>query len=299
MPTQTIQLIIPTYNAYRHLSNTPLLAELIRRYPTLIIDSSSGDLTLDYARSLGAEVISIPKTEFNHGATREYARHLAPSDIVVFLTQDAIPLSADLIEHLCAPLRQHTEVVVSYGRQLPRDHADIFEAFPRTFNYANEPQIRDITDTAKYGVYTFFCSNSCAAYKNSALDRIGGFKRVLTNEDYFAVADLLQQGFKVAYVPEAMVKHSHAYTLWQEFQRYFDTGLVRAEYPIIQKLVGHAEKRGADMMRQLLTQLYHEQPHLIPYAILQAAVKWLGFRIGFYGRFLPLFVRKGLSQQLR
>ncbi|TXL13384.1 glycosyltransferase [Methylococcaceae bacterium HT4] len=246
---------------------------------------------------LKAKVIIIPQADFNHGATREYARKQLDTDIVVYLTQDAIPVSADLIELLVKPLIKHDDIAVSYGRQIAYQGANIFEAFPREYNYGNNSQIREIDDVAEYGVYTFFCSNSCAAYKNAVLNEIGGFKSVLTNEDYFAVADLLQKGYKIAYAADAVVKHSHSYTLWQEFQRYFDTGYVRAESPIIQQLVGQAESRGVGFVTALLKKVWHEQPLLIPYAIIQSLMKWLGYRVGFYGSALPLWLRKRLSQQ--
>lgn len=264
---------------------------------TLIIDTSSTDQTVSIAKKHNIKVIDIPKTEFNHGATREYARKQLNTDIVVYLTQDAIPASPDLIARLAQPLIDDEQIAVSYGRQIAHEGADIFEAFPREYNYGNTSQIRNIDDLNQYGVYTFFCSNSCAAYKNSALDEIGGFKPVLTNEDYFAVADLLQKKHKIAYVADAVVSHSHRYTLGQEFQRYFDTGYVRAENPIIQKLVGQAESRGVGLVAALLKQVWHIQPLLTPYVIIQSMVKWLGYRTGFYGSHLPLWLKKQLSQQ--
>jgi len=120
---------------------------------------------------------------------------------------------------------------------------------------------------------------------------------VLTNEDYFAVADLLQKDYKIAYVADAIVKHSHRYTLWQEFQRYFDTGYVRSENPIIQTLVGQAEARGVGFVSALLKRVWQESLILIPYAIIQSLMKWLGYRIGFYGVLLPVCLRKKMSQQ--
>lgn len=294
----TIGLVIPTKNAQatldkllNTLKNSPIA------FTTLIIDSSSDDETVSIAKSHHANVIIIPPTDFNHGATREYARQQLATDIVVYLTQDAIPVNENLLANLVKPLIASDDIAVSYGRQIAHKGADIFEAFPREYNYPEQAQVRSIKDVNQYGVYTFFCSNSCAAYKNSALDEIGGFKSVLSNEDYFAVADLLQQGYKIAYAADAIVSHSHRYSLWQEFQRYFDTGYVRAENPIIQQLVGQAESRGVGFVASLIKKVWHDHPLLIPYAVIQSLMKWLGYRIGFYGSILPLWMRKRLSQQ--
>ncbi|MCF7970207.1 MAG: glycosyltransferase [Methylococcaceae bacterium] len=294
----SVGLIIPTKNAQATLGHIlNILKNSPLEFSTLIIDSSSNDQTVSIAKDHKANVIVIPQADFNHGATREYARRQLNTDIVVYLTQDAIPVSADLIANLVKPLIEQDDIVVSYGRQIAQEGADIFEAFPRDYNYPDQSQVRSIKNIGQYGVYTFFCSNSCAAYKNVALDEIGGFKSVLSNEDYFAVADLLQKGYKIAYVADAMVKHSHRYSLWQEFQRYFDTGYVRAKNPIIQQLVGQAESRGVGFVAGLLKKVWRERPFLIPYALLQSIMKWLGYRVGFYGSFLPIYLRKKLSQQ--
>ncbi|NOR69329.1 MAG: glycosyltransferase [Methylomarinum sp.] len=298
MSQYSIGLVIPTKNAQATLSEIlTMLKTSSFEFSILIVDSSSDDSTVSIANKHNIQVKIIPQADFNHGATREYARNLINTDIVVFLTQDAIPVTVDLIERLVKPLIENDDVVISYGRQIPHDGADVFEAFPREFNYQEYSHTRSIEDIDQYGVYTFFCSNSCAAYKNVALNTVGGFQTTLTNEDYFTVARLLQKGYKIAYVADAVVKHSHSYTLCQEFQRYFDTGYARAENPIVQKLVGQAESRGMGFIVALLKKVWNDQPFLIFYAVVQSLIKWLGYRVGFYGSFLPLNVRKKLSQQ--
>ncbi|MFC1620011.1 glycosyltransferase [Candidatus Neomarinimicrobiota bacterium] len=293
----TICVIMPTLNAGNHLEKS-LGAILNSPIPskTLVVDSGSSDSTVQKARALGAEVIIIPKKEFNHGATREMARKLLNTDIVVFITQDAYPNDEHLLERLVSPIISG-DAAVAYARQIPHAGAKILEALPREFNYGQHPQLRGIEDARYHGVYTFFCSNSGAAYSNEALDLIGGFKPTLTNEDYFAVAELLIAGYKVAYVPDAVVRHSHRYKLVEEFQRYFDTGYVRAERPWIQELVGAAENRGKDFFLALIKKLAREEPRLIPYALLQTFMKWLGYRFGFYGYKLPLAVKRSFSSQ--
>lgn len=262
----------------------------------LVVDSSSSDDTVVVARSLGLRVHIIQQRMFNHGLTRELARKLLGTDIVVMVTQDAISARPNSIMTLVSPLLDGL-ADISYGRQLPKNGADIFESFPREFNYPARSQIRRLTDANQFGSFTFFCSDSFAAYKQSSLDAVGGFPTVLTNEDYFAVARILRNGGAIAYVAEATVLHSHRYTLKQEFQRYFDTGYVRGERPWVQKLVGNAEGHGASMVKALFIRLIKTQPCLIPYAILQVGAKWLGYRIGFYSIKAPLWWKRALSGQ--
>jgi rhamnosyltransferase len=267
-----------------------------KKYKVLIIDSSSDDNTVEICQKYNCQINIIDRSEFNHGVTREYARKLTNIDIVVFLTQDAIPANIESIDKLISPLIDG-KASVSYGKQISKNSTNIFESFPREYNYGDEFQIRSIRDVDKYGIFTFFCSNSCAAWSNKALVSIGGFKPTLTNEDYFACAELLMNGYKVAYVPEAVVTHSHDYTLKQEFQRMFDTGYVRGERPWIQNTVGNASKRGAGYFIALIKKLALENPLLIPYAFLQTTVKYLGYKIGFNALKFPKEIKKRLSDQ--
>lgn len=276
----TIGIAIITYRA-RHLLPhclPPLLASSLKPR-VLVVNSSSNDGTVEYAKELGAETLVVPRHAFNHGTTRELARKHLGTDIVVMVTPDAYALDGNMIEHLVTPLKKG-EASVAYARQIAHDGADVFEAFARDFNYPSQSQLRGLEDKALYGVYTLFCSNSCAAYLNSALDEIGGFQHVLMGEDTFAVADLLQRGHKIAYVAEAVVKHSHRYSLKQEFQRHFDIGLVRKQQEEIIRIFGKDSARGKRYFIELQKRILKSSPHLLPYAYLQTAAKWIGYQLG-------------------
>jgi GT2 family glycosyltransferase len=294
---ETIGVVFITHAAKQHLPfclppylHSPLKPRV------LVVNSSSNDGTVEEAERLGAETLIIPRNEFNHGSTRERARKYLETDIVVMTTPDAYPVDEHVLEKLTRPLFEG-KAAVSYARQIPHDGAGIFEAFPRYFNYPEKSHVRGIEDLKKYGVYTFFCSDTCAAYKNSALDEIGGFRSVLTAEDYFAVALLLQKGHKIAYVAEAVVKHSHRYTLGQEFRRYFDTGYTWKENHDLIRFVEKAEGRGKEFFLNLMKRLLEERPLLIPYAALNTFVKWCGYRMGWMSTHAPLWLRKKLSGQ--
>jgi len=290
-----ISIIILTLNGEKYIES--ILNRInSNRFKIIIIDSSSTDSTVAICKQFACVIKVVPRADFNHGATREFARNITKSKIVIFFTQDALPVNANIIEELIKPIIEGKSHV-SYASQIPREDASIIESFPRNYNYGKDLQIRSIADLEKYGVYTFFCSNSCAAWSNKALNDIGGFKPTLTNEDYFACAELLQKGYKVAYVPTAIVTHSHKYSLKEEFQRMYDTGYVRAERPWIQELVGSANKRGSIYFQKLIVKLWTETPLLIPYAIIQTATKLLGYKIGFMSLKFPKYFKKFFSGQ--
>lgn len=293
----TIGVVVLTLNSEKNIRsclapfiNSPLNPKL------LVVDSSSVDGTVSIVKQLGVEVIQIEQSKFNHGKTREFARKYIERDIIVFLTPDAHAIDSTTLEKLISPLQQG-KASVAYARQIPHEGASFFESFPRNFNYPSISEIRCIADTRRYGPFAFFCSDSCAAYKNSALDEIQGFKEVLLGEDTLAVAELLKKGHKIAYVAEAVVRHSHNYSILEEFFRYFDTGLMRKVHQNILDCGEGDMARGTEYMKQMLSYLRKNKPHLIPYACCHILAKWLGYRLGQASVKSPVWWKKALSSQ--
>ena len=64
----------------------------------------------------GVEVHHVPKAQFDHGGTRHQAVQYSDADILVFMTQDAMPKDRHLLEELIRPLTEG-KASVSYARQ--------------------------------------------------------------------------------------------------------------------------------------------------------------------------------------
>src|SRR6185312_16287809 len=159
-----------------------------------VVNSSSHDGTVELAHELGAETLVIPRKEFNHGLTRERARRELATPVVVMMTPDAYLTSPVGLTRLIDTMADE-RVGVAYARQIAHDGAGALEVFARDFNYPSKSQQRSFADLGRYGVYTYFCSSTCAAYSNPALDKIGGFRPVLTAEDTLAAALMLRCGY--------------------------------------------------------------------------------------------------------
>lgn len=292
----SIGVAVITHQAKRHLIHClpPLLSSPLKP-AVLVVNSSSFDGTVEEAERLGAETLVIPRSAFNHGSTRELARKRLATDIVVMVTPDAYPTHASMLENLVDPLVSG-KASVSYARQIPHDGADLFEAFPRSFNYPSKSHIRSLKDAQEYGAYLSFCSDSCAAYSNTALDEIGGFHPVLALEDCLATAKLLRKGHKIAYCANAVVQHSHRYGLWQEFQRHFDIGYVRKKHRTLIDFGSNDLKRGQDYLKALIRSC-SPHPQRIPYGLLHCITKWLGYKLGGLCTSAPTSVKRAFSAQ--
>ena len=176
------------------------------------------------------EVHHLKKSEFDHGGTRAWAAELSDAEIMVFMTQDAVPADRNLIENLVKALEKEKMIAAAYARQLAKKTDSAIERFTRNFNYPAESRVKTQADIQALGIKTYFCSNSCAMYRKSTYEELGGFlPEAIFNEDMVFASTAINAGYSVAYVAEARVIHSHNYTGFQQFQRNFDNGVSHAD----------------------------------------------------------------------
>ncbi len=293
-----ISIIIPTYNAQNYLSILleKIKNQSIKEYELLIIDSSSQDKTIEIAKEFTDNIIVIPQSEFDHGGTRAKAAQIATGEILVFLTQDVLPYDDNTIKNMINVFEDE-KVGAAYGRQLSYEDTNLFGKHLREFNYGNASYIRDKGDISKYGIKTAFLSDSFAAYRKTALKTIGWFKDgLILGEDTYAGAKMILAGYKLAYVAEAKVYHSHGYTVWQEFKRYFDIGVFHKSESWILESFGKAEGEGVKYIKSEIKYLLQNNAwYLLPEWFIRNGMKYLGYKLGQKYEKLPMWIIKKFS----
>jgi rhamnosyltransferase len=294
-------VIVPTLNAAAYWApfERNLLACVSPEH-VLIFDSTSSDNTTELAKSAGLRVCTISRAEFNHGGTRQLAVELLPDiDILVFLTQDAVLACSDAIRVLLEPFKDPT-VAATFGRQLPRENAAPIEAHARHFNYPDQSSERTLASRNRLGFKTIFISNSFAAYRREALMAVGGFPRnVIFGEDTITAAKLLLSGWKISYVADAQVYHSHSYTWAQDFKRYFDIGVLHARESWLLEKFGDTGGEGGRFVRSELNYLWPRYWWLVPSALIRSTLKLAGYRFGKIENRLAVRLKRKLSMHPR
>ena len=292
-----VSVIIPTRNGEQYLWQVlvVLREQSIKPTQILVIDSSSEDNTLKICNAFSVDIIQIEAQAFDHGGTRNLATSRAIGDVFVWMTQDALFRDADCLGNLIRPLSD-SKVAASYGRQIPREDANPIERFARSFNYASTGVIKGMDDLPRLGVKTFFFSNVCSAVKKEALQDVGGFpEKTIMNEDMFLAAKLLQKGYKIAYQADAVVHHSHDYSLMTQFKRYFDIGVFFNRNRWIKDLAS-PEKEGVKYLKEEIRFLFcNGHKWWIPYALVDNLVKYLGYQASLLEKVLPVCLKKRTS----
>ncbi|MBL8859315.1 MAG: glycosyltransferase [Planctomycetes bacterium] len=197
-----------------------------------VVDSGSTDGTWEL---LGEHAPKFPvplrrhridKVEFDHGDTRNLLAAKSSGDLLVFLTQDAIPAGADWLAKLAANFEEE-RVGAAYCRNTPRPESTLLT---RIFS-ANDPgymagrrEVR-LPDDATYALMSahekrvLYNFNDVASAVRRELWERHPFPRTWFGEDVLMARALLEGGFTVVYDDEATVEHSHDYTPEETYER--------------------------------------------------------------------------------
>lgn len=294
-----IDVIIPTYKPDNKFKQ---LIEMLEKQTTpvnkIIVVNTEEKYMEEFC--IGTKFLSghkkmaihhISRKEFDHGRSRNYGAKKSEADILVYMTQDAVPKDEYLIENLVAPLLRDEKVACSYARQLPALDSTMTEKLTREFNYPGEDRIKTKADIGELGIKTYFCSNVCCAYNGKIFKELNGFiNHTIFNEDMIYAAKAIDNGYKIVYAAKAEVIHSHNYSGKQQFHRNFDLGVSQAEHPEIFENIS-SESEGIKMVKDTMTKL-KETGHgrEIPNYIVTSGCKFVGYRMGKAYKKLPMWL---------
>ena len=298
MSKLSVNVIIPTYKPDRKLDLclAMLKRQSVKPEKILLINTEESLFKSKVFPTLPqGEIVHIEKSEFDHGGTRNRAAAMCDCDVILLLTQDAVPADRHLIRNMLKPFEDE-EVCAVYGRQMADSKDNIIEAYTRRFNYPDQSQVKSLKDLPRLGIKTFFCSNVCAAYRKSDYDRLGGFPlHTIFNEDMIFASRLIEDGKKIAYAADAKVWHWHNYTAWQQLTRNFDLAVSQVDAGGLFDRVS-SESEGIRMVKSTMAFLIRiRRPYLIPKLILHSAAKYAGYRLGKNYRKLPMALIRRIS----
>jgi rhamnosyltransferase len=281
----SVDVIIPAYRSDEKLNKLlkMLYQQTVKPNKVIILHTEEfqgQEQQLPEIKESNITVIPIDKKDFDHGGTRKYGASLSSADILMFMTQDAVPKDEFLIEKLLEPY-DDPWVSATYARQLPDENSDLLERYTRHFNYPKHSRVKSMEDMDELGIKTFFCSNVCATYRNSVYQKLGGFvEKTIFNEDMIMAAGMIRADYRIAYVADAKVVHSHKYTYLQQFTRNFDLGVSHNEYVEVFHGV-KSESEGIKLVKNTLGYLIEKKKYyLIPELIISSGFKFLGYQFG-------------------
>ena len=199
-------------------------------FEVLVIDSGSTDGSVSLTRSKGVHVTEIAPSQFGHGRTRNALAARSSGEFLVFLTQDAKPATDRWLVRLVEGCDADPSVAGAFGphKAYPQarhvTHRELvthFSGFGATLTLfrLDDPQ-RFETDPGYRQLLHFFSSNN-SCIRRSVWEKLP-LPDVAFAEDQAWALQVVLAGYAKAFVPEAMVVHSHDFGIWETFQRNFD-----------------------------------------------------------------------------
>ncbi len=184
------------------------------RFEVIVIDSGSTDKTLEIVRRCpGVRLIQIRPEEFGHGKTRNLGADLSDGEFIVFLNADALPVNQNWLTPLLDCLKRDGQVAACFSRHIPRKDCDLYMVRDIQDSMPEQPMVR-----ARVGSLDFMIFSTVSAAVRKEVWQEYPFNRdILIAEDQDWARQIIERGYKIAYVPDSLVYHSHNYSLGELF----------------------------------------------------------------------------------
>jgi rhamnosyltransferase len=299
-----ISIVLLTYNGMPVVENCLRLIfqQVVDAAIEIVhIDSGSTDGTLDVARAYSLDTRHISKRDFHHSRTRTIAAHLARGNVVVYLTQDAVPESPSWLSNLIAPFRDPTVGAV-YGRQIAPVGVGPVRRCALTYLYPAQREVRQLSALQPLSLSMVRFSDANSAIRKELIVRFQFDERALVCEDHGICRDILVAGYKVVYEPNAAVIHGHERNLYSEFQWAVDNGISLTRMGILDRKAGASSelRYGLSSVAKQVRHFAHRHEYgNAAISICTNVVRWFGVQLGKREDSIPSWLLRRMSSGLR
>jgi len=199
----------------------PIIAETLAQlhqqtqpFMLLALDNASTDGTEEEIRKYTDRIITVPAGRYVPGPVLNLGMAASTGELVAFLNSDCTPRDAYWLQNLLAGFDDN-RIAAAFGRQVPRPDCHPLMA-------------KDTEDTYGDGScqksWRHCFSMASSAIRRSVWEQMKFNERICYSEDIEWTWRARQQGYRIRYVPNAVVIHSHNYTLKQFYRRHRGEG---------------------------------------------------------------------------
>jgi len=210
--------------SYNDIETIPETLESLHRqraaFKLFVFDNASTDGTREEVERYTSNIINVPEGAYVPGRVLNRAMEMTTGPIVVFLNSDCTPVDESWLEALLAGFEDEKTAAV-FGRQIPR-----LDCYPL---YA-----RDITETYGDGYrqrfFRHIFSMASSAVRRSVWEQTPFSEQLQYSEDIDWTWRVKGRGYRIRYVPDSMVFHSHNYTTGAFYKRHYGEGKAEAKF---------------------------------------------------------------------
>ena len=223
-------------------------------FPVTLSHTEEDDVIRDIVNRYNIISFELEKENFSHSLTREKAiRDYCTCRCVVMISQDIKLTNEDVLYNLVKSIDEK-ETVYNFAKQICTNKS--IEKYIRAKNYPAESYYVVNDDVEKMKFMAYFASDACSAYDREVFMKVGGYGgyNLMMSEDALYSKIIIDAGYKKKYCADAVVEHSHKYTLKQLYKRYYDTGIFQSQVTFFKdvKMEGSGMKLAMYVLKQAL-----------------------------------------------
>jgi rhamnosyltransferase len=184
----------------------------------IALDNESTDGTREELLKYTDAIETIPRGTYVPGRVLNRGMAMSTGELVVFLNSDCTPQHKEWLRNLLQGFDTDRTAAV-FGRQIPRPDCHPLLA-------------KDTEDTYGDGLrqqsWRHCFSMAASAIRRSVWKDMPFREEIQYSEDIDWTWRARQKGWNIRYVPDAVVMHSHNYTLKQFYRRHYGEGKAEA-----------------------------------------------------------------------
>jgi glycosyltransferase involved in cell wall biosynthesis len=240
-------IVIRCFNEEKHIGRLlhGIEQQTVRAVQIIVVDSGSTDATLSIVSRYPVKLISIKPEEFSFGRSLNLGCASANTEFIVLASAHVYPLYKDWLEQLLTPFMS-SEIGLVYGKQVGGNKTRISEhrIFSQWFPEAQ-------TNVQKHP----FCNNANAAIPRTMWSKYPYDEELTGLEDIAWANQAMNNGFRIAYQPGAVVAHIHEESYFQVYNRY------RREAIAFKRIFPAETFTGIDFLRLFISNTLSDYRH--------------------------------------
>jgi rhamnosyltransferase len=189
-------------------------------FDVIVVDSGSTDGTLELLQGYDVKLYHVKPSEFSFGLTRDYGFSLTNSEIVLAISQDAVPVGVEWLHDLVYPFEDKSVAVVQSMDILPEwSDVDLFYwEKVRKFYYTRDC-IKWMEANDNIGISFTSCAIRRDVWEKNQLGKVE------MSEDKVFQKKISNQGYKIFFQEKAKNAHTHSYNVVSLAKRCQNEGL--------------------------------------------------------------------------
>lgn len=218
-----ISIIVRSFNDISFIKETMSMikSQKLQDFEIINVDSGSTDGTWEVVQEMNSEgvVYQIEPGSYIPGKVLNEAILKSKGEIIVFNNSDCIVQNDVWLENLIKPLENENCAAV-FGNQLPR---------PDALPLVRKDSLRAYSDGSISSKWHHFFSLATSAVRRQTITDYPFDPDITYSEDVDWSYKMKKRGYDIQYVPDAVVEHSHNYSLKDVYKRFHGEGVAEAK----------------------------------------------------------------------